>query len=462
MSKPIFKLSVLFLLVVFLLNAGFGCKGLSSAEKAATQAVSLEYWTVDDDVEQINALIKEYTTNKSYLSVTVRQLNHDEIYERLLEDLSEDKGPDIISVNNKEIRRYLPKLSPMPASVNVTDLFITKGATGQSIQVKITPTALPTAKQIGNEYARAVAQDAIVGGKIYGLPISFDTMAIYYNKDLLDQVGIPEPPKTWFEFQDMSKRLVKLNEITGEFSQSGAALGVGDNVDNFDDIFYILLEQSGIDLIDEGGYAVFNRGDKNRDLAPVFDVMNFYSDFSNPLKDTYSWNKQQSQNFEAFVSGRLAFYFGYSKDRELIRARAPQLNVEVTPMFQLSQERLANSADYWLQTVTAKSTHKQEAWGLVNYLTHSQANKKYLDNTGRLTALRAFLNEQKEDENLEPFAEQALIADNWYHGPDYLSARQALSDMLTEWLAISPNEDRLNDARQKILNRAVSKINQSL
>ena len=67
-------LLILAVVVSCILFSGFGCKGVSQEQVAATQPVSLEYWTVFDDVEQLNALIAKYTAERPYLKVTVRQL----------------------------------------------------------------------------------------------------------------------------------------------------------------------------------------------------------------------------------------------------------------------------------------------------------------------------------------------------------------------------------------------------
>ena len=48
-------------------------------------------------------------------------------------------------------------------------------------------------------------------GKIYALPKDMDTVAIWYNKDMFDEAGIPYPDGswTWDEFYDIAKQLTK-------------------------------------------------------------------------------------------------------------------------------------------------------------------------------------------------------------------------------------------------------------
>jgi ABC-type glycerol-3-phosphate transport system substrate-binding protein len=58
------------------------------------------------------------------------------------------------------------------------------------------PTLIDAIKQLGD-------------GKIYGLPVYNERMALYYNKDLFDKFGVPYPKDgmTWEEIADLSKKL---------------------------------------------------------------------------------------------------------------------------------------------------------------------------------------------------------------------------------------------------------------
>jgi multiple sugar transport system substrate-binding protein len=44
-------------------------------------------------------------------------------------------------------------------------------------------------------------------GKVYGLPKDHNTLAMFYNKDLLQQAGVTSPPKTWDELRDAATKL---------------------------------------------------------------------------------------------------------------------------------------------------------------------------------------------------------------------------------------------------------------
>lgn len=443
-------------LAVLLITAGFGCKGLSSAQQQSTQPVTLEYWTVFDDVDAIQKEIAAYRGLRQYINVNIRQLRADELYPRLIEALAEDHGPDIISVQNRDMGKFISKLAPMPSSVSDTTVLVEQGKFSQTVTVNTQTQPLVTLSGLDNEYIKVVKDDVVRDGQIYGLPLSVDMMAVYYNKDLLDRAGIPQPPANWEDFQENVKKITKYDKKTGKIIQAGAAFGTGGNLPGSDDLLYILYQQSNLSFVGGSGQAFFNQG------GAAFDVMNFYTDYANPARDTYTWSLDQGEALDAFVNGKVGFFFGYSYNYPIIKARAPQLDFRVLPMFQLNADKPVNVANYWVQTVTAKSKHQNEAWGLINFLTHSKATKDYLDITNRPTALRVYIADQKTKPELQPFVDQILIAKNWYRGRDYSSAVKAINEMIIQWLQSVGDSGKEEEIKANILNQGASKVNQTL
>ena len=443
-------------LAVVLLTAGFGCKGLSATQQAAMAPVTLEYWTVFDDVDALQAEINNFRGLRPYIGVNVRQLRADEFYQRLVEALAEDHGPDIISIQNRDLGKFFSKIVAMPATVQDTTVVVTKGQF--STDTTVTPQTLPTVTlaQMDSDFIKVIGDDVIRDKKIYGLPLSVDMLGVYYNKDLLDRAGIAQPPTNWDEFQQDVKKITKYDRATSKIIQSGAALGTGTNIIGSDDLLYVLFQQSSLDFTASNGYAVFNQAGTSG-----AGVMNFYTDFANPTRDTYTWSDDLGTSLDAFVTGKTAFFFGYSYHYPIIKARAPQLNFRLLPLFQLSADKPVNVANYWIQTVTAKSKHQNEAWNLINFLTHSKATKDYLDRTNRPTALRSYIADQKAKPELQPFVDQILIAKNWYRGRDYATAQKAIQDMLIRWIQPTSSTSA-GDTQSGILNQGADKINQTL
>lgn len=452
------------ILVGSLLTGGLSCQSSAAQQQqASVTPVKLNFWTVYDDVDELKTLVARYTAARPYISVTIRQLRPEEIYQRLIEELAEDKGPDIISVRNRWLPGLQTKLASMPDQVDDTTVTVTGNSVNS--QTVITPGTrrLITLPQLDREYVRSVKQDVVMNNQIYGLPLSLDTMAVFYNKDILDRSSVAEVPKTWKELQEVIKKVTKLDR-NGKLLQAGTALGTSGNVSGYDDILYVLFEQSGLSFVDKiNGRPRFNisRASGDGEQSPSMSLMDFYTDFANPASESYSWNKDQPAALDSFANGSLAFFFGYSYHTAAIRARAPQLNFGVVPLFQFNPESPVNVANYWVQTVTKKSKNQAAAWGLIDYLAHSPVTKEYLDKTMRPTALRTYISGQLENPDLAPFVSQVLIANSWYRGLNYEAATQALGSMITEWQTPIPEQESPERWRQSILDRAASKIDQT-
>lgn len=454
------RIIFLFSVAALLVATGFGCQGLSKQQQAATKPVTLEYWTVFDDVDALQKQIDAYKVGRPYLIINLKQLTAAELYPRLLEALASDHGPDIISVRNRWLRFYQPKLAAMPSAVPDTTVLVEKTTLGTKTTVSTVSVNLPTSVQIDREYVQAVKNDVIMDGKIYGLPLSLENMALFYNKDLLDKAGVAEPPKNWEDFQAAVKKLTKFDKKTGKILQAGAAMGTGNNIPGFEDLLYILFKQSNIAFVNKTGLATFNAGAVNQ-ANPAMSVMNFYTDFANPARDTYTWNEDMGNALDQFVNGSLAFFFGYSYHYPVIKARAPQLNVAILPMLQLNPEQPVNVANYWVQSVLDKSKNKNEAWGFLNFLAHSKATKDYLDQSGRPSAMRTYIASQLDNTELFPFVSQVLVSDSWYKGKDYDTTVKALGSMVHEWLLPAPQLGQELQWEQEVLNRAAAKFNQT-
>ena len=55
-------------------------------------------------------------------------------------------------------------------------------------------------------------------------------------------------------------------------------------------------------------------------------VLKFYTDFADPLKDVYSWNKSFSNSRDAFSAENLVFYLGYASELQSLINKNPNQN----------------------------------------------------------------------------------------------------------------------------------------
>lgn len=450
-----------------LILTGLGCKGVSKEVALRTKPITLKYWRVFDDEDAFSDQLDGYRKAHPNINIEYRKLNYDEYEKELLSALAEDKGPDIFSLHNDWMRAWQPRLLALPPVLSVPYREI-QGTIKKEYVTVIKQEPSITIKQLGNDYVDAVSDDVILPTeqadaraplipKIYGLPLAMDTLVLYFNRDILNNAGIAQPASDWRTFQEQVKKITKLDQ-TGAIIQSAAALGTADNVARPSDILALLMMQNGTRMTDQNGTAAFDKYPAElagRPFPPGAEALIFYTDFANPVKEVYTWNAKMPPALEAFINGQTAYYFGYSFDLPVIRRSNAKLNFGITGFPQIEGNKPANYANYWVEAVSNKTAHPDEAWNLVQYLAKAENAQKYLTATKKPTALRSLINGQLEDLDLSVFAAQVPTAKSWYHGTDANAAEGALSDMIRQMLAGEADP-------KKILELGAAKVNQTI
>lgn len=444
------------LLLIPLTLLGAGCGGSSEAQQLATKAATLTVWGVFDNDDALQEIMSSYQALHPNVSFEYRELRINEYEDELLHAFATGEGPDIFAVHNTWLGEYESLIEPLPASLTIP-YSETRGTIKKEkiYTVKQEPTI--SQRAIKTDFVDIVAQDIIrpyrqnareeANDRVFGLPLSVDTLAIFYNKDLLNAAGIAQPPQTWTQFQDAVSKLTKIG-TDDAIMQSGAAIGTSRNVERAVDVISLLMMQNGTQMVDDRGRATFAQETDAGYLAG--EAVRFYTDFGNPLKAVYSWNEEQPNSFDAFVNGSTAFFFGYSYHNTLIRSANSKLNYAIAPVPQIEGGKTVNFANYWVQSVAKSTKHLDWAWDFVQFAASKEQVTKYLKATKKPTALRGLINSQIEDEVMSIFVGQTLTAQSWYKGKDAQVAEEAFLDLIDAFLSGEEQENALRDAQNKV------------
>ncbi len=462
------KILVLGLLLTFVLVSGFGCKTVSQDVQVKMRPITINYWRVWDGPEDFAPIIAEYNKIHPNITISYRKLRYDEYEQELLNALAEDRGPDIFSINATWVKRYEKKISPLPEQITMA-YPVVRGTLKKETFPELRTKKSLTLANLKSSFLDTVYKDVTLEvydanlkantRKIYALPLGIDTLGTFYNKDLLNNAGISELPDYWNkEFQKDVKILTK-QSANGQILQAGVALGTGSNIERASDILAALILQNGTTVIDDQGKVLFRQYVREKDYNPGLDAIRFYTDFANPTKDVYSWNKTMPNSLELFIQGKLAIMFGYSYNIPVIRARSPKLNFEVKPFLQIEgRNDPKNVVDYWVETVSSKSKNKTEAWDFIQFMAaQPDMDKLYLASAKRLAAIRSLIKDQLNDADLGVFAKQILVANTWYHGNNFQVADKAFKDMLDN---IADNPDSLEYETRITEGKVSSSVNQ--
>lgn len=449
---------------LILLTTGFSCTLFQSseAEKETHKQITLNYWGVFDDADAVSPLIAAYRRMHPNVSIEYRKFQYEEYEDALLNAFAEDRGPDIFMIHNTWVDKYMTKIQPMPQTLKVGFL-VQKGTIKKVIVSEIHNLLSYTPRDMREQFVPTVADDVMRTEKgqekIYGIPFSVDTLALFYNSDLFNSASVGDPPKDWIvEFPDAVKKLTIINDAR-EMLQSGAAFGAAKNVERASDILAALMMQRGVQL-SRDGQVTFNQmpvSITNQTILPAVDALRYYTDFAAPQYEQRSWDESYPNSFEAFSQGKTAIFFGYSYHAAQLRSRFPQLKFRVAPLPQNNPTRPVTSANYWINSVSKKTAVSDYAWDFLKYSSQKEQESTYLKGTQKPTSLRALIQTQKQDEQMSPFVSQVLFAKNWYHGKNPQVMEKAFQDLITQSLTVKGGPEELGKL-EEYLNRAQQTI----
>jgi multiple sugar transport system substrate-binding protein len=448
----------LFLIAAFLVTSGFGCSLQTAEQTNAIAPITLKYWRVWDDQDAFDEIIADYQVLHPNITIEYRKFKYEEFEQELLDALAEDRGPDIFSIPEAQLLRYQAKIAPMPAQLKVgyvveKNYFNLK--TEKVVEIRTQKT--PILRELKDKYIDTVVSDAMIGDQLYGLPLAVDTLVMFYNKDIINQAGITQLPTDWTAFQEASAKATKFAS-EDQIIQSGTALGTGFNVERAFDIISILMMQSGAQMVDSRNLPTFFASAKadGKNTNPGLNALQFYADFASPIKNVYSWNNAMPNSLEAFLAGKVGFFFGYNYQIPQIRSRS-RVNFGIVPLPQISGRPVKNYANYWLETVSKKSAHQNEAWDFILFMNQSAEVKKYLAKTNHSTAQKALITDELDSEDLNASASQLLTATTWYRGYDASAAEQVFKEMAEQFLLATEAKQISN-----VMSVATQKITQTI
>ncbi len=255
---------------------------------------------------------------------------------------------------------------------------------------------------------------------------------MYFNRDLLSAAGISTAPKYWDEFLQIVPKLTHKDSALN-ISQSAVAMGEYRNIAHAKDILAALIIQAGNPIVGtkEGRYQSILSEKVGYSLAPGDAALDFFTEFSNPSKELYSWNRALPLSTDEFISGDLAFYFGYASELPVIRAKNPNLNFDVSyfPTPRQSQETNFTHGQMLSLAIVKNSAKVSSAFKTIQVLTSKDALTLWRDRVLLPSVRRDLLTETPGDAYMEVFNTAAVRARSWLD-PENKSTSNIFQDMI--------------------------------
>ncbi len=278
--------------------------------------------------------------------------------QKIIVALAGSDAPDVVEVSNQDILSY----ANSGLVESVTDLAAADGY------------------DLGSIYAAQALEANAVNDVVYGVPFASQIIQMFYNKDILEEIGYSEPPKTMEELYEMAEKATEV-DADGNISRLGYPL--------------FPLASARQELI----YAFGGRwwSEDGTTLTPddplILDSLNMNMKF----REKYGVEKVQAfvasantnryTENDMFFAGKQLFRFDGPWLATMAADWGPDVNygVALMPGTEANPDLLGSSR-YETNSlgIPVVANNKEGAWEFAKFFTNSQATKDTLMGIGNL------------------------------------------------------------------------------
>lgn len=285
---------------------------------------------------------------------------------------------------------------------------------------------------------------------VLAFPLTVDPLMMYYNRSVLDANGIAYPPVYWDEFFNLVPLLTKKDD-RGFITKSTVAMGQFSNVLHAKDLLSALFMQTGNLIVTEKEGFFTSVLNENTEKYKLDSILEFYTNFADPLKDVYSWNKSFSNSRDVFSKEDLVFYFGYASELQSLVNKNPNQNFLVTSIPQIRNSNFKlTSAHTMGVAISSFSKNFNTAFTAAGLMANSDFASKLATSLGITPARRDLLKIKPNDAYLPTFYTSAFFAKSWLD-PSPKDTDNIFKNMIEKVLSNSmTTTNAINDVSSKL------------
>ncbi|MBI2264920.1 MAG: ABC transporter substrate-binding protein [Armatimonadetes bacterium] len=370
----------LFLAVVVVFSLSFfsiGCK--PGGARSSDTVLRISGWTSSPAEETLlMECIKEFAEKHPNLDVRYEPITGD-YFPKIVIQLASGTAPDVFYLDSKVAQYLMAKGVLLPM-----DPFL-KGSPEMA------------------EFIPSLERAFSWNGLVYGIPKDFNTYALYYNKRIFDEAGIPYPNGTW-SWEQLRETAKGLTD-TRDRRRLRYGLSLAEDLPHW--LPFALQNRARI-LNPEGTACVLNS-------SQAVEALTFYGDLK--LKDQSACLPSEvGGNWpgDAFAKGYSAMVLEGAWLELYVKKSFPSLSYGVCEIPKGPKGDRANLVFTVAYVIPKKSKHPRDAWDLIRHLTSLDIQKKIL-HSGMALPSRSAL--QKDPYFLEHPTSMAHMAGASYGQP---------------------------------------------
>lgn len=379
----------LFILIIFGFFLVGGVIVFSVYRGNSAESVDVSVWGSISQVDFENIVSNTALRDNKTVRVSYRYIPEEEFDSRFVEALAAGQGPDLFVLPSDKIMKHKNKVLVVPFSVYTERQF--KDAFIEGAEVFTTPEG------------------------VLGLPVAVDPLVMYWNRSIFNDAKVTTAPKYWDEFYNLANQITKKDGALN-ISKSAVALGEYSNVAHAKDIVANLAMQAGTPIVSWDGSRVRSVFAEilNKPVVPAESALIYFTEFSNPAKTAYSWNRSLPNSFNHFLGGDLGIYFGFASEIRQIQLRNPNLNFDVAlvPTIRSGGSNVSFGKFYGL-AITKASKNPNSAFTVSTILTDREGAAKVAEALVLPPVRRDLLSVKQDRAYSSVFFDSAIRARTW-------------------------------------------------
>jgi multiple sugar transport system substrate-binding protein len=306
--------------------------GRTEEETSSVNDTEIVYYTFSaspNHLEELDEIVARFNEQENGVTVTVEAVGWDNYFTRLESQIAGGSPPDVFELNYENFVNYASKdvLLSLDSYLAADETF-----------------------SRNDYYERAIDAFEYEGSQ-YGLPATFSTSVLFYNKDLFDAAGLDYPDDSW-TWEDALEAALELtdreNDVWGLYSP----------VQFWE--FYKKAEQNGGGLMGADGITI----DHPRNVEALEFMVSLIDDHQVMPREQ---DLAGVPNEQAFLDGEIAMLVSGIWMFETFRDADFAWDIAVEPgMRRKATHYFADGL-----SVSSASDHPEAAWKWVNYFTSS-------------------------------------------------------------------------------------------
>jgi len=424
--------AALLLIVIILLI--FSCR--SREEQGPVGPATLNYWRLFEEKSVFEPIFASFAEKNPDIQIEYTRKDPDEYYNQLLDTLATGEGPDIFVIRNDWLPAFKDKIETVPLDIM-------------------------TIEEFQETFVAAASNELAEEDKIYGFPLTVDSLGLIYNERMLDDADCPRPPTNWTDFINCTKKITRLSG--NRINRAGTALGTANNLDVTEigskklasDILSAMMIQSGTEMVSadrsSASFGLPQEKSGGGTAYPGTRALSFYTSFAQPSKETYSWHSRMNNAISAFAGKTVAMIFGYSEMIGMIEAKNPDFTYYSAALPQIKgSDDPKTTAYYWIEVVSKHSQYKQQAWTLLKFMTEQPQLSKYRSATKKPPSRKDMIESASGDAKYGAFAAQLNTATTWYKGKQPYKVYDIFANMINGVVSGQKAQNAIDSARNAV------------